>query len=995
MKRTLLAWILLGLFAGCAGQQEFDRHANSKSDVRPVIQLGHSGTVQAVAISPDERFAVSGSADGTLKFWDMATGRVIYTSYHHLNLQAVAASRGGNYGGITISPQVTCIDISANGDLLLSAASDGNVVVTEIKTGKIIRVYRQHSKGVNAGSFSKDATLAVTGDADGEIRLWQTATGRTIRKFDIKFRSSQITALDLAPDGRMILAGDSEGIIRLIDPAAEQPIQILGHHPSRVSAATLSEDGSMAVSGSWEGSLKLWGINPRREFKSPTGHNSKVIAAAFNPSSDRILSCASDGTVKLWNTASNLLKVTRINHQADVYAAAFSNDERFIITGSRDRTLKRSWISTGRTINSFEGRSARIHSVEFSPDGRLLLSSMRGQVNCWDMRTGRLRRIFKAALYKDDPENRFKDKHILSMYLNSVGFSPDGHQVVSRGFDGTYHTWDLATGKQVKTNERHATKLSTVAYSPDKRYYARGTHAIHVRDTTGDRIVRTLHGHKKQITAIAYSPDGRSILSGDNSGNLILWDLRLGIAVKKIQGHSAAVTSIDYSAGGRFVATGSWDNTCRIWNAANGQEIAKLIASPDGEWIASTPDGFYINSPEGHDLIHWSVPGELETYSFEQFESKFKRPDIIAERLSWNRDITLISPDIIKPPRIEIKDQNEVKTIAEKQYPLQVTVSGTEKIETLRVFLNGKPIREIPVMPNQTEFNLLVPLVFGVNRITAVAYDARGFSSNPKFIDVVSKNPELQRPNLHVYAVGISRYAQMQARWQLQFAHTDAKAIIDAFENQEGKMFGSVSSTLLVNEEATADSILENLCASEKDGDVDIFVVFMAGHGVKANDGDYYFLGYNGTFDNPARDGLNWRRLKECLSNTTGRVSLFLDACHSGSMVNETVVPNDEMAHQFFTGKRAGVMVFTASKGRQSAIESPVVGGGFGLFTWALTQGVGARAAEADLNGNQVVEFMELVNFVERTVSELTNGSQTPWLSRKELFGDLPIATVE
>jgi hypothetical protein len=47
------------------------------------------------------------------------------------------------------------------------------------------------------------------------------------------------------------------------------------------------------------------------------------------------------------------------------------------------------------------------------------------------------------------------------------------------------------------------------------------------------------------------------------------------------------------------------------------------------------------------------------------------------------------------------------------------------------------------------------------------------------------------------------------------------------------------------------------------------------------------------------------------------------------------------------------------------------------------------------INGNQVVEFMELVNFVERTVNELTQDAQTPWLSRKELLGDLPIAIVE
>ena len=995
MKKILLFGLLFGLVFSCAGQRGFDQYTGAKSDIRHVIQVGHSGVVQAVALSPDGRFAVSGSADGTLKFWDIATGREIYTSYHHLDRRPVTAIMGGSYGKIALIPQITCIDISAQGDLLLSGASDGNVVVTEIKTGAMERIYQQHSKSINAVAFSNGAKLAVTGDASGEIHLWQIPTGITFRKFRIRFRSSQITALDLSPDGQIILAGDSEGIIRLIEVAAEQSMRILGYHSSRISSVKFSADGRRAVSGSWDGSVKLWETSPQSQLKSTIRHKSKVIAADFIPDGSDILACFSDGTVKVWNTHKNFINASRIYHQATVYAAAFSADKRFVITGSRDRTLQQSWISTGRTIKSFKGRSSRIHSVIFSPDGRLLLSSMRGQVNCWDMTTGRLRQIFKADLYKDDPETRYKDAHHLSMYPNSIGFSPDGRLVVSLGFDGTYHAWNLATGKEIKVPERYATKLSTVTYSPDKRYYARGTREIIVRDTRDDHVVKRLWGHQKWITALAFSPDGRSILSGDEGGNLILWNVKLGIAVKEFSGHLAAITSIDYSAAGRFVATGSWDNTCRVWNVASGQEVVKMIASPDGEWITSTPDGFYTNSPEGHNLIHWSVPGEFETYSFEQFESKFKRPNIISERLSWKHDTNRIPAELTKPPRITIEGQNEVKTISEKQYPLKVSASGFETIETLRVFLNGKPIHEVKVAPNQNEFNLSVPLVFGVNRITAVAYDARGFSSNPKFIDVISKNPELQRPNLHVYAVGVSHYTRMQAEWQLQFAHTDAMAIIDAFKKQEGKMFGSVTSTLLVDEEATAEAILEGLCAFEKNDNADIFVIFMAGHGVKSSDGDYYFLGYNGTFDNPQIDGLNWGRLKECLSKTKGRATLFLDACHSGSIVNETVVPNDEMAHQFFTGERAGVMVFTASKGRQSAIESPSLGGGYGLFTWALTQGIGAQAVEADLNGNQVVEFMELVNFVERYVGQLTNGAQTPWLSRKELFGDLPIATIE
>ena len=88
-------------------------------------------------------------------------------------------------------------------------------------------------------------------------------------------------------------------------------------------------------------------------------------------------------------------------------------------------------------------------------------------------------------------------------------------------------------------------------------------------------------------------------------------------------------------------------------------------------------------------------------------------------------------------------------------------------------------------------------------------------------------------------------------------------------------------------------------------------------------------------------------------------------------------------------------MVFSASKGRQFSMESPDFGGGFGIFTYALTQGMVPNAAEVDISGNGYVEFMELVEYVSKYVDTTTNGEQTPWLSRKELFGDLPLAVVE
>jgi len=171
-------------------------------------------------------------------------------------------------------------------------------------------------------------------------------------------------------------------------------------------------------------------------------------------------------------------------------------------------------------------------------------------------------------------------------------------------------------------------------------------------------------------------------------------------------------------------------------------------------------------------------------------------------------------------------------------------------------------------------------------------------------------------------------------------------------------------------------------------------VIFMAGHGVKAKDGTFYFLTSTGSFEEPEKAGVSWTLLGKYLERIKGRVILLLDACHSGSIVTETIVPNDELAQQFFRGGHGGVMVFSASKGRQYSLESPDIGGGFGIFTFALTQSLGPRARETDTNSDGFVEFMELVDYVSQYVHRETEGEQTPWLSRKELFGDLPVAVV-
>ncbi len=261
-------------------------------------------------------------------------------------------------------------------------------------------------------------------------------------------------------------------------------------------------------------------------------------------------------------------------------------------------------------------------------------------------------------------------------------------------------------------------------------------------------------------------------------------------------------------------------------------------------------------------------------------------------------------------------------------------------------------------------------------------------------MDVISKDSSLPQPNLYVLGVGISSYPNLPASWQLDFAHTDVKAFISAFQSQKGEMFREVHSKIIVNTNATVDSIADALAHLSEISKNDIAIIALAGHGIKDKDGKFYFLTSKASFNALKESGLNWSMFRDHLSRIKGRVILFLDACHSGSIVKDTVVPNDEFAQEFFSGKRGGVMVFSASKGRQYSMESPDIGGGFGIFTYAVTQGLTVRSREADVNGNGYVEFIEIVDYVRRYVDKETYGAQTPWLSRKELFGDFAIASV-
>ena len=120
------------------------------------------------------------------------------------------------------------------------------------------------------------------------------------------------------------------------------------------------------------------------------------------------------------------------------------------------------------------------------------------------------------------------------------------------------------------------------------------------------------------------------------------------------------------------------------------------------------------------------------------------------------------------------------------------------------------------------------------------------------------------------------------------------------------------------------------------------------------------------------------------IAKAHSRIAVFLDTCQSGNAGTSFFATNDDATSALIDRSPSGILIFSASKGREFAEESAAQSGG--VFTSAL---VGALSDKGtDLNHNGAIEASELYAAVKRAVVQGTNGRQTPWFARNDMVGD-------
>ena len=243
---------------------------------------GGSGTVSAIAYSPDGHILVSGhllNAEN-VRVWNASTGQIITTLQGH-------------------SDRIRSICFDRSGKRLVTAGSDGTIRVWEVETWKQLRVMEGHSDSVHSIAFSPDGKTLASAGNDGNVRIWNLERESTFPPRVVPMRSN-LMSLAFSPNGKVLAVADTLGSITICDIERAIPIRLIHSDGDELRQVAFSPDGNVLASAGHRGVIRIWDPVTGQELLNLSGTSAQINALAFSPDGGTLASAAHDGTVHLW-----------------------------------------------------------------------------------------------------------------------------------------------------------------------------------------------------------------------------------------------------------------------------------------------------------------------------------------------------------------------------------------------------------------------------------------------------------------------------------------------------------------------------------------------------------------------------------------------------------------------------------------------------------------------------------------------------------------------
>jgi WD40 repeat protein/serine/threonine protein kinase len=446
---------------------------------------------------------------------------------------------------------VSSVCTARNGRTALSGGADGALKLWSVSSGRCLRTMQAHAEWVTSVGLSADGRLALSASSDRTLRLWQTADGQCLRT--LEGHSNWVLAATLSADGTLALSGSGDGTVKLWETVTGSCLRTFDSHEGPVLAVCLSADARHALSGSRDRTVQLWSVADGQLVRTLTGHTDKVLAVALSADGRHALSGSADRTLRLWDTSNGRCLRTFEGHPGSVTSVGFSAGGCYALSGSEDRTIKLWQLTTGRCLGTLEGHAGTVHSICLASGCRQVLSaSADATLALWSLpNDAPAPYILSRVLPSDAALSAWAD------YERALGRA---RQALAAG-DACRAAREVREARSQPGHDRRPEAMtlwaSLYAHLP-RRTFQGGWGGV------------TLADHAEAVTAVALSGDGALALSGGADRTLKLWDPSVGHCLHTFEGDLGGVTAVCLSGDAKLALSCGTDAALKLWEVGTG-----------------------------------------------------------------------------------------------------------------------------------------------------------------------------------------------------------------------------------------------------------------------------------------------------------------------------------------------------------------------------------------------------------------------------------------